>query len=53
MTNYAIATKGLIYKLGSNWMIFPKELDITNNIEISGHFKQNQSLSDHFTDLYF
>ena len=34
MTKYAIATKGLIYKLGSNWMIFPKELDmvITNNI---------------------
>ena len=34
MTKYAIATKGLIDKLGWNWMIFPKELDmvITNNI---------------------
>ena len=34
MTKYAIATKGLIDKLGSNWMIFPKELYmvITNNI---------------------
>ena len=34
MTKYAIATKGLIDKLGWNWMIFPEELDmvITSNI---------------------
>ena len=28
MTKYVIATKGLIVKLGWNWMIFPKELDM-------------------------
>ena len=54
MTKYVIATKGLIVKLGWNWMIFPKELGmvIANAIKISGHFMQNQSLSDQLTHLY-
>ena len=34
MTKYVITTNGLLYKLCSNWIIFPKELDmvITNDI---------------------